>query len=166
MARQDERISCLFLVNMTQVLETVVWSLTVITGLGQKGVDFSRDWKQGARQFAAGFFCLPSIPSSHFLQHFSYHRLVCMRVHSCLTPCSSMQPTRLLCQWDFPGKHTGGGAISCSRGPFQPGREQHLLHWQADPSPLAPPGDPLFLILVTVPNFHLGTISLHSIRSR
>ena len=29
--RQDERISCLFLVNMTQVLETVVWSLTVIS---------------------------------------------------------------------------------------------------------------------------------------
>ena len=28
MARQDERISCLFLVNMTQVLEPVVWSLT------------------------------------------------------------------------------------------------------------------------------------------
>ena len=28
LARQDERISCLFLVNMTQVLETVVWSLT------------------------------------------------------------------------------------------------------------------------------------------
>ena len=28
LARQDERISCLFLGNMTQVLETVVWSLT------------------------------------------------------------------------------------------------------------------------------------------
>ena len=28
MARQDERISCLFLVNTTQVLEPVVWSLT------------------------------------------------------------------------------------------------------------------------------------------
>ena len=28
LARQDERISCLFLVNMTQVLETVLWSLT------------------------------------------------------------------------------------------------------------------------------------------
>ena len=28
MARQDECISCLFLVNMTQVLEPVVWSLT------------------------------------------------------------------------------------------------------------------------------------------
>ena len=25
-----------------------------------KGVDFSRDWKQAARQFAACFFCLPS----------------------------------------------------------------------------------------------------------
>ena len=30
LARQDERMSCLFLVNMTQVLEPVVWSLTVI----------------------------------------------------------------------------------------------------------------------------------------
>ena len=29
LARQDELISCLFLVNMTQVLETVVWSLTI-----------------------------------------------------------------------------------------------------------------------------------------
>ena len=28
LARQDERISCLFLGNMTQVLETVIWSLT------------------------------------------------------------------------------------------------------------------------------------------
>ena len=29
LARQDERISYLFLVNMTEVLETVVWSLTI-----------------------------------------------------------------------------------------------------------------------------------------
>ena len=28
LARQDERMSCLFLVNMTQVLEPLVWSLT------------------------------------------------------------------------------------------------------------------------------------------
>ena len=28
LARQDERMSCLFLVNMTQVLEPVIWSLT------------------------------------------------------------------------------------------------------------------------------------------
>ena len=31
LARQDERISCLFLVNMTWVLETVFWSLTLPT---------------------------------------------------------------------------------------------------------------------------------------
>ena len=28
LARQDERISCLFLLNMTEVLEPIVWSLT------------------------------------------------------------------------------------------------------------------------------------------
>ena len=33
MARQDECISCLFLVNMTQVLEPVVWSLTFLSVL-------------------------------------------------------------------------------------------------------------------------------------
>ena len=33
LARQDERISCLFLVNMTQVLEPVVWSLTFLSVL-------------------------------------------------------------------------------------------------------------------------------------
>ena len=31
-----------------------------------------------------------------------------------------LQPTRLLCPWDFPGKHTGVGAISSSRGSSQP----------------------------------------------
>ena len=30
LARQDERISCLFLLNMTEVLEPIVWSLTIL----------------------------------------------------------------------------------------------------------------------------------------
>ena len=34
LARQDEHISCLFLVNMTEVLEPVVWSLTVTGKFG------------------------------------------------------------------------------------------------------------------------------------
>ena len=40
LARQDEHISCLFLVNTTQVLETVVWSLTFLPGKfhGQRSV--------------------------------------------------------------------------------------------------------------------------------
>ena len=29
--------------------------------------------------------------------------------HSCLPLCDPMEPTRLLCPWDFPGKHTGVG---------------------------------------------------------
>ena len=42
MARQDERISCLFLVNMTQVLETVVRSLTFfLVFRSYRGIIFS-----------------------------------------------------------------------------------------------------------------------------
>ena len=48
------------------------------------------------------------------------------RVHLCSVVSSSLQPrglqpARLLCPWDFPGKNTGLGAISCSRGPSRPG---------------------------------------------
>ena len=46
MARQDERISCLFLINMTQVLETVVWSLTEIEGRKKEGLKTMR-WLDG-----------------------------------------------------------------------------------------------------------------------
>ena len=42
LARQDECISCLFLVNMTQLLETVVWSLTFPPVLrSYRGIFFS-----------------------------------------------------------------------------------------------------------------------------
>ena len=41
---------------------------------------------------------------------------------SCLTLCNphGLLPTRLPCPWDFPGKSTGVGAISFSRGSSQP----------------------------------------------
>ena len=56
---------------------------------------------------------------------------------------NSLQPmdctARLLCPWDFPGKNTGVGAISFSRGSSRPkdrtlishtvGRLYHLSHW-------------------------------------
>ena len=46
LARQDEHISCLFLVNMTQVLETVIWSLTVLPGKprGRRRLKCSHPW--------------------------------------------------------------------------------------------------------------------------
>ena len=46
MARQDERISYLFLVNVTQVLEPVVWSLTVSGGVCM-GFEISLTRKSG-----------------------------------------------------------------------------------------------------------------------
>ena len=47
-----------------------------------------------------------------------------------------LQPTRLLCPWNFPGKNTGMGCQLLLQGIFPTqGLKQHLLHllhWQAD----------------------------------
>ena len=45
-----------------------------------------------------------------------------------------LQPTRLLCPWDSPGKNTGVGCQNL--------RFLHLLHWQASSLPLVPLGKP------------------------
>ena len=45
-----------------------------------------------------------------------------------------LQPTRLLCLWDSPGKNTGVGCPNL--------RLLHLLHWQASSLPLVPLGKP------------------------
>ena len=54
-----------------------------------------------------------------------------------------LQPTRLLCPWDFPGKNTG---ISCHfllQGIFlTQGLKPHLLHWQTGSLPLSYQGSP------------------------
>ena len=44
-----------------------------------------------------------------------------------------LQPARLLCPWDFPGKNTGVGCHFRLQGIFlTQGSNRHLLHWQAD----------------------------------
>ena len=47
-----------------------------------------------------------------------------------------LQPTRLLCPWDSPGKHTGVGCHALLQGIFPTQGLNlsllHLLHWQAD----------------------------------
>ena len=55
-----------------------------------------------------------------------------------------LQPTRLLCPWDVPGKNTGVGCHFLLQGilPTQ-GSNPHLLHWQVDSLPYEPPGKPL-----------------------
>ena len=52
-----------------------------------------------------------------------------------------LQPARLLCLWDSPGKNTGVGLCALFQGIFWP-RDQNpvLLHWQTGSLLLAPPG--------------------------
>ena len=57
-----------------------------------------------------------------------------------------LQPARLLCPWDSPGKNTGVGCHFLLQGifPMQGSNLSllHLLHRQADSLPLVPPGKP------------------------
>ena len=58
-----------------------------------------------------------------------------------------MEPTRLLCSWNSPGKDTGVCCHALPQGIFLTrGWNLHLLcflHWQAGYLPLAPPGSPI-----------------------
>ena len=48
-----------------------------------------------------------------------------------------LQPTRLLCSWDSPGKNTGGGCHFLLQGSFPTqGWNLSLFPWQADSLPL------------------------------
>ena len=62
-------------------------------------------------------------------------------------PSMCLQPSRLLCPWDSPGKNTGLDCHALLQGIF-PTQESnpgllHLLHWQAGSLPLAPFGNPV-----------------------
>ena len=50
--------------------------------------------------------------------------------------------TRLFCPWNFLGKNSGLGCHFLLQGLFPTQRSNlHLLHWQMDSFPLAPPAD-------------------------
>ena len=52
-----------------------------------------------------------------------------------------LQPARLLCPWDFPGKNTGVGCHFLLQGIFPTqGLNMSLLHWQAGSLPLGHQG--------------------------
>ena len=57
-----------------------------------------------------------------------------------------LQPARVLCPWDSPGKNTGVGCCFLLQAIFSTQESNlHLLcllHWQAGSLPLAPPGKP------------------------
>ena len=70
----------------------------------------------------------------------------CLVAKLCPTLCNSTKRrlSRLLCPWNFPGKNTGVGCHFLLQGIFlTQGLNPcllRLLHWQADPLPLAPSG--------------------------
>ena len=66
------------------------------------------------------------------------HLVFCMLSHLIVSDSlqpHGLQPTRLFCPWDFPGKNTGVGSHSLLQGIF-PSQGLCLLHWQADSLPL------------------------------
>ena len=68
-------------------------------------------------------------------------------VFSCSVVSSSLrlhglQPSRLLCPWDFPGKNTGVGCHFLLQGIFATqGSSWGILHWQVDSLPLSYQGN-------------------------
>ena len=64
--------------------------------------------------------------------------------HVWLFVTHGLQPTRLLCPWDFPAKNTGMVCHFLLQGNFlTQGSNPHLLNWQADSLPSEPPGKPV-----------------------
>ena len=78
---------------------------------------------------------IPSVRAC-VLSHFNHVRLC--------DPMDCMQPVRLLCPWDSPGKNAGVGCHALLQGIFPTqGSDPHLLrllHWQVVSLPLMPPG--------------------------
>ena len=72
--------------------------------------------------------------------------VLCAKPLSCVRLCDphGLQPARLVCPWDSPGKNTGVGCQALLQGIFPTQGLNpcllHLLHWQVGSLPLAPPG--------------------------
>ena len=95
-------------------------------------------------------------------------------VFSCLVRFDSLQPhglqpTRLLCPWNFSGKNTGMGFPFLLQGIFLTQGSNscflNLLHWQADSLPLCHLGSPIFFVqcqINTNKSLHPNSLPLHA----
>ena len=90
-------------------------------------------------------------PQEPVVNYLAAHRCLCLLlllfsrsvVSDSLRP-RGLQPTRLLCPWDFPGKNTAVGCHFLFQGIFlTQGWSPRLLHWQVDSLPLSHKGSPL-----------------------
>ena len=98
------------------------------------------------------------LPPTHlvvtYFQTWSNNPLcVCVCVCVCSVMSNSLwpyglQPTRLLCPWDSPGKNIGVGCCALLQGIFPTQGSNpsllHLLHWQEDSLPLRHLGSPKY----------------------
>ena len=101
---------------------------------------------------------------------------------SCLTLAfRELEPSRLLCPWDSPGKHIGVGCHALLQEIFPTGGWNppllRLPHWQVGSLPLAPPGKPtgrivhtfmksLRTVIETVLGYQVSQdLNIHEIRS-
>ena len=75
----------------------------------------------------------------------------CMLNHSVMSDSlqhHGLQPSRLLCPWDFPGKNTGVGCHFLLQGIFPTqGSNLCLLRWQEDSLPLSHLGSPMYVYI-------------------
>ena len=96
-------------------------------------------------QWQVGFFFLSLVPRHGQTIEPVHECQVTSVVSDSLRPYR-LQPARLLCPWDSPGKHTGVGCHALLQGIFPTQgsnlRLLCLLHWQGGSVPLAPPGKP------------------------
>ena len=66
-------------------------------------------------------------------------------------PPHGLQPTRLLCSWNSPGKNDGVGCYFLLQGIFlTQGSNPSLLHWKANSLQLMPPGKPKIASSVSI----------------
>ena len=85
--------------------------------------------------------------TTRYTSGFCHHCLV-IKSSPTLWQLHGLQPTRLLCPWDFPGKNTGVGYHFLLQGIFlTQGSSLHLLYWQLDTLPLSHQGRPPLALL-------------------
>ena len=105
-------------------------------------------------EFSTREICLFS-PFSYLVIYMYQQRLMdacvclCSVMSDSLRPAWTLQPSRLLCPWDSPGKNTGVGCHDLLQGIFPAqGLNQHHLHWQVDSLPLCHLGNPGLWIFI------------------
>ena len=112
-----------------------------------KSVKCHRGWSPLDRQLLVVLSNQTHFDSCICYYHDSVCRVLSRSVISDTLQPHGLQPTRLPCPWNFPGKFTGLGCHFLLQGIFPTQglnpRLLYLLHWQMNSLPVEPPGKPI-----------------------